>query len=116
MLTPLSTYTLKVSDIYPNGYTIPEGYEGEFKIVNLHDVYILAPLGSSTSRCMDIQQRFCRIVLTPIKCKVVKFVETGEYRYATKNEWYLFNDRFYLHNTPETLLKYNIYTRTESYE
>lgn len=114
------TAIISVEDVYrnPQHAQIPLGYSGEFRLLKSGDKYISAYNGIiETANHYDETGGFgnVRIVLTPIKRKVVTFTETGEVRAPKKGEWYqgIFDGNF-VQATQNYSDSRVIYTRTES--
>ncbi len=113
----IKPFTVSVADVYGKDYqSIPNGYIGEFRPIERGDRYISPFSGKIVPVFSSPGGLILRIVLTPVKRKVITFTETGEVRVPKLGEHFMCDDgtdmycasiNFYVSN-------YSIYTRTES--
>lgn len=113
------TVTYTVEDIYYQGVpTIPAGYTAEFRLPKKGEAFINKFLPNHIFVVAGDNWRIVdgpRLVLTPIRRKVITFVETGEVRPPKVGEWYQ-TKQCMIEASWDYITPCIIYTRTESFQ
>lgn len=112
------TVTYTVQDVYDQGVpTIPAGYTAEFRLPKHHEKYLNRLDGFVETSARDWNYADSpRLVLTPIRRKVITFVETGEVRPPQHDEWYGVGEIVYKATCYNYTGYYSIYTHTKSFQ